>query len=119
MHFFVQECEKPTTTEEKSLLLRWLRSPRLLLYVTLCLALYLSLLLPAAPAAAQTPVPQAAVPQTLNFVNGVAQVQGAISSNQPQDYLFFGTQGQTVRVQLQSQQIGANFEVTGANSITY
>jgi hypothetical protein len=134
MHFFVLECEKLTTTEEKSHLLRWLRSPRLLFYLTLCL----SLLLPSAPLQAaarpaaeaqgpgvalpqQTPPQpqQASAPQTLNFVNGVAQVQGTAGFNQPQVYLFFGAQGQSIRVQLTSQPAGANFEVTGANNTVY
>src|SRR5215203_3164368 len=101
MHFFVLECEKPTTTEEKSRLLRWLRSPRLLLYLILCLSLFLpaaplqataepsgASLAPGAAPLQQTPAQpqQASAPQTLNFVNGVAQVQGTTGFNQPQVY---------------------------------
>ncbi len=99
-------------------MLRWLRSPRLLVYLALSLALCLSLLLPLGPAAAQTPVPQAAAPQTLNFVNGVAVVQGTAGFNQPQTYLFFGAQGQNIRVQLSSQPAGANFEVASQDNGT-
>ncbi|MFN8469168.1 MAG: hypothetical protein U0X20_26670, partial [Caldilineaceae bacterium] len=99
-------------------MLRWLRSPRLLVYLALSLTLCLSLQLPAAPAAAQTAVPQAAVPQTLNFVNGVAVVQGTAGFNQPQTYLFFGAQGQNIRVQVSSQPAGANFEVASQDNGT-
>jgi hypothetical protein len=97
-------------------LLRWLRSRRLLVYLALSLALCMQL--PAAPAVAQTVVPQAATPQTLNFVNGVAVVQGTAGFNQPQAYLFFGAQGQNIRVQLLSQPTGANFEVASQDNNT-
>ncbi len=96
-------------------MLRWLRSPRLLIYLALSLALCLQL---PSPAAAQTPVPQAAAPQTLNFVNGVAVVQGTVGFNQPQVYLFFGAQGQNIRVQLASQPMGAGFEVASQDNNT-
>jgi hypothetical protein len=75
---------------------------------------------PATPAPEQQPQPQqSSAPQTLNFVNGVAQVQSTAGFNQPQTFLFFGTQGQTIRIQLSSQPAGANFEVTGANNVVY
>lgn len=63
--------------------------------------------------------PQQAVPQTLNFVNNVAQVQSTASLNQNQVYLFFGTQGQQLQVQLSSTPSGANFELRGANNSVY
>ena len=101
-------------------MLRWLHSPRLLvyLYLALSLTLCLSLLLPPVTAAAQTPVPQAFAPQTLNFINGVAVVQNNAGFNQPQIYLFFGAQGQNIRVQLSSQPAGANFEVASQDNNT-
>jgi hypothetical protein len=99
-------------------LLRWLRSPRLLVYLALSLTLVLSLLLPPGSVAAQTPIQQASAPQTLNFVNGVAVVQGTAGFNQPQVYLFFGAQGQNIRVQLSSQPAGANFEVASQDNNT-
>ena len=99
-------------------MLRWLCSPRLLVYLALSLTLCLSLLLPPGPAAAQTPIQQASAPQTLNFVNGVAVVQGTAGFNQPQVYLFFGAQGQNIRVQLSSQPAGANFEVASQDNNT-
>ena len=99
-------------------MLRWLHSPRLLVYLALSLTLCLSLLLPPGPAAAQTPVQQAFAPQTLNFINGVAVVQNNAGFNQPQIYLFFGAQGQNIRVQLSSQPAGANFEVASQDNNT-
>ena len=99
-------------------MLRWLRSPRLLVYLALSLTLVLSLLLPPGSVAAQTPIQQASAPQTLNFVNGVAVVQGTAGFNQPQVYLFFGAQGQNIRVQLSSQPAGANFEVASQDNNT-
>ena len=99
-------------------MLRWLHAPRLLIYLALSLTLSLSLLLPPGPVAAQTPIQQASAPQTLNFVNGVAVVQGTVGFNQPQVYLFFGAQGQNIRVQLSSQPAGANFEVASQDNNT-
>ncbi len=117
-------------------MLRWLHSPRpprrfsmqrlgrrllnVLLLLTILWA-YAPLQAAAEPAGAQPQQAQAqqSTPQTLNFVNGVAQVQSTTSLNQPQVYLFFGTQGQTLRIQLSSQPGGANFELKGANNSVY
>lgn len=51
-----------------------------------------------ASAPAQQQPAQQSVPQTLNFVNNVAQVQSTANLNQNQIYLFFGTQGQNLQV---------------------
>lgn len=118
-------------------MLRWLRSPGtawrlctqrrsrpLLNWCLLLMLLLASVPVPVLgetlPAAQQAPQPQQqSVPQTLNFVNNVAQVQSTASLNQNQVYLFFGTQGQRVQIQLSSTPSGANFELRGANNTVY
>lgn len=110
-------------------MLRWLRSPHLtwrpgrLLNFVLLVVLAASLAPAQAdalapPAAQQQPAAQSA-PQTLNFVNNVAQVQATVSLNQNQIYLFFGTQGQQLQINLSSTPAGANFELRGANNVVY
>lgn len=111
-------------------MLRWLRSPRPTWrpgrLLNLCLLLLLaSAAAPLHAAGARVPAPaqqqpaQQSVPQTLNFVNNVAQVQSTANLNQNQIYLFFGTQGQNLQVQLSSTPSGANFELRGANNNVY
>lgn len=67
-----------------------------------------------------TPQPQPTpTAQTLNFANGTAQATGTAAIGAPQTYVFFGVQGQDVRVVLASQPGGANFEVRGANNVVF
>jgi hypothetical protein len=61
----------------------------------------------------------------LNFVDGVALVQGFARANQPQDFQFFGVAGETVLISLLDQPNGSappggSFAVMGgANNVLY